>query len=139
MTSNKPYLIRAFYQWIVDNMCTPYLVVDANVTGVMVPPQSIVEGKVILNINPEAVAQLDLGNDSISFSARFGGQSHRVWIPVGAVIAIYARENGAGTVFTVENEDSENELDTDNEANTVEIAQEKPPVKSKGAHLKVIK
>lgn len=99
MTSNRPYLLRAVHEWICDNGLTPYIVVDAGKPGVQVPPQAINEGKVVLNLAPRAVARLDIGNDAITFMARFGGVSHAVSVPVAAVQAIYARENGQGMLL----------------------------------------
>ena len=99
MTSNRPYLLRAVHEWICDNGLTPYIVVDAGKPGVQVPPQAINEGKVVLNLAPRAVARLEIGNDAITFMARFGGVSHAVNVPVAAVQAIYARENGQGMLL----------------------------------------
>lgn len=102
MTSSRPYLIRALYQWIVDNGLTPYILVDALVEGVDVPAQYIQDDKVVLNIAPMAVQGLTLGDDVISFSARFSGQSVNLLVPTNAVLAIYARENGQGMMFNEE-------------------------------------
>ncbi|MBA3582548.1 MAG: ClpXP protease specificity-enhancing factor [Gammaproteobacteria bacterium] len=102
MTSSRPYLIRAIYQWIVDNNSTPHLLVDVAVDGVEVPNEHIDNGKIILNVGPMAVQNLILGNDSIEFSARFSGQSRLISVPSHAVLAIYARENGQGMVFNDE-------------------------------------
>jgi stringent starvation protein B len=99
MSSSRPYLVRALYQWIVDNGLTPHLLVDATVTGVDVPQQCVSNGKIILNIHPNSVRELSLGNDWISFSARFSGTSRQVLFPVQATLAIYARENGQGMTF----------------------------------------
>jgi stringent starvation protein B len=99
MSSSHPYLVRALYQWIVDNGLTPHLLVDATVTGVDVPQQYISKGKIILNIHPSSVREISLENDWISFSARFSGASRRVLFPVQAILAIYARENGQGMTF----------------------------------------
>ncbi|MGR6035738.1 MAG: ClpXP protease specificity-enhancing factor [Candidatus Nitrosoglobus sp.] len=99
MSSNRPYLIRALYQWIVDNGLTPHLLVDAMVTGVDVPQQYVSNGKIILNIHPHSVRELLLENDWISFSARFSGTSRQVLFPVQATLAIYAKENGQGMTF----------------------------------------
>jgi stringent starvation protein B len=96
MTSHRPYLLRALYEWISDNDMTPHLLVDATRPGVQVPSQSIKDGKVVLNVAERAVAQLQMSNDAISFSARFGGVSFPVSVPVSAVLAIYARETGQG-------------------------------------------
>lgn len=99
MTSTRPYLIRALYEWIEDNGMTPHILVDADQPGVTVPKQHVREGQIILNINPAAVRDLRLGNDWIEFNARFGGVARNVQIPISAVLAIYARENGQGMAF----------------------------------------
>lgn len=99
MTSTRPYLIRALYEWIEDNGLTPHILVDATAPGVSVPKQHVREGQIVLNINPAAVHDLRLGNDWIEFSARFGGVARAIQIPVTAVLAIYARENGQGMAF----------------------------------------
>ena len=99
MTSTRPYLIRALYEWIEDNSLTPHILVDAEAPGVTVPKQHIREGQIVLNINSSAVRDLRLGNDWIEFSARFGGVARAIQIPVTAVLAIYARENGQGMAF----------------------------------------
>ncbi|MCC5826144.1 ClpXP protease specificity-enhancing factor [Alkalimonas sp.] len=139
MTPNRPYLLRAFYEWIVDNDCTPYLVVDAAYPKTKVPQQFVQNGQIVLNLAPSAVAQMQMGNEVISCSARFGGHPFALYIPVKAVLAIYAKENGAGTVFTLdEDEDFPDEQDTD----LAPEPETSPPVtqkKAKASHLKVIK
>ncbi len=102
MTSNRPYMLRAFYEWIVDNNCTPYLVVDATQPYVKVPTQHVQNGQIVLNISPGAVGNMTMNNDAVSFNARFGGQPFALYVPMRAVLAIYARENGAGTMFSPE-------------------------------------
>lgn len=99
MTSNRPYLLRAVYEWICDNGLTPHIVVDAGRPGVQVPPQAVSEGRVVLNLAPRAVGHLEMGNDVITLTARFGGVSQSVSVPVAAVQAIYARENGQGMLL----------------------------------------
>jgi stringent starvation protein B len=99
MTSNRPYLIRAFYDWIVANGMTPYITVDATVEGSVLPQPYVRDGQIILNISPRAVQHLQLGDDEITFSARFAGSSQQVVVPPRAVVAIYARENGEGMLF----------------------------------------
>ncbi|MFD0739447.1 ClpXP protease specificity-enhancing factor [Lysobacter koreensis] len=96
MTSHRPYLLRALYEWIADNGMTPHLLVDATRPAVKVPTHAIKDGKVVLNVAGRAVSHLEMSNDVISFSARFGGVSHAVSVPIGAVLAIYARETGQG-------------------------------------------
>ncbi len=146
MTSNKPYLIRAFYEWIVDNNLTPYLVVNTDIRGCKVPTQHIQNGQIVLNILPSAVGNMLMGNEVISFNARFGGKPFALTVPVKAVLAIYARENGAGTMFDVE-EDSEQEdelqeLQTTQSESADSTPDDEPtdPNKSKKvSHLRVIK
>ena len=99
MTSNKPYLIRASNEWILDNQMTPFLLVDAEVEGVEVPGQHVKDGKIILNVAPNAVQRIVFENEWIYFSARFNGQPFTINIPISAVLAIYAKENGRGLVF----------------------------------------
>jgi stringent starvation protein B len=152
MTPNRPYLLRAFYEWIVDNNLTPYLVVDATMEGVKVPTQHVQNGQIVLNINPSAVGNLLLGNDAVTFSARFGGSPFALYIPQRSVLAIYARENGAGTMFTPEEDDDEM---LDDELYAVDLADDEkvdapaePAIKptadeaaktKKPSHLRVIK
>lgn len=96
MTSHRPYLLRALYEWIADNGMTPHLLVDATRSGVQVPVHAVKDGRIVLNVAERAVARLEMSNDVIRFSARFGGVSHAVSVPVSAVLAIYARETGQG-------------------------------------------
>ncbi len=105
MTSLKPYLIRSIYQWILDNNLTPYLLVDAENANAILPTQFVDDGKIVLNIRPEAVEALSLGNDLIEFNARFSGKSMHIIAPVVAVMALYAKENGKGMVFNPEDDD----------------------------------
>ncbi|MGD8174603.1 ClpXP protease specificity-enhancing factor [Marinimicrobium sp. ARAG 43.8] len=103
MTSSRPYMIRALYEWIVDNGCTPYILVDARGPGVEVPQQHVnKDGQIVLNINPTAVKDLFIGLDNIQFNARFGGIPTDLHIPCASVLGIYARENGQGMVFEPE-------------------------------------
>ncbi|HIF9369948.1 TPA: ClpXP protease specificity-enhancing factor [Photobacterium damselae] len=102
MTPRRPYVLRAFYDWLVDNELTPHLVVDATLPGVKVPMDFVSDGQIVLNVVPRAVGNLELGNEAVSFNARFGGRPHSVIVPLYAVLAIYARENGAGTMFEPE-------------------------------------
>jgi stringent starvation protein B len=99
MTSSRPYLIRALHEWVLDNDMTPHILVDAEAEGVQVPGQFVENGKIVLNISPASVINLELGNEYISFNARFSGQPMDVFLPVSSVIALYARENGQGMVF----------------------------------------
>ncbi len=106
MTSSRPYLIRAMYQWIIDNGMTPHLLADASIEGCKVPNGYIEDGKIVLNVAPMAIGGLILGDDDISFSARFNGVSESISVPINAIEAIYARENGQGMMFSEENESS---------------------------------
>ena len=99
MTSNKPYLGRAFFDWIVDNDCTPHVVVNAMAVGVEVPQVYVSDGQVVLNLAPRAVTAFNLDNEAISFNTRFGGVPTDIYVPIDAVIGIYARENGEGMAF----------------------------------------
>lgn len=117
MTPSRPYLIRAVYQWLLDNGLTPHLLIDAEQPGVRVPVAHVKEGQIVLNVSPGAVQGLELGNDMIHFDARFGGQPMRVWLPPAAVLGIYARENGRGMVFPEEPADETG----------AEVAAETPP------------
>lgn len=110
MTSLKPYLIRSIYEWIVDNNLTPHLLVDADNKTAIVPRDFVEDGKIVLNIKPEAIQGLALGNDYIEFNARFSGKPMHIVAPIHSVLAIYARENGKGMIFDTD----ENEQDNDN-------------------------
>jgi len=127
MTSNKPYLVRALNEWILDNQLTPFLLVDASVKGVEVPEQYIKDGKIILNITPSAIQEIAFENEWIYFSARFGGQPFMINIPISAVLAIYAKENGRGMMFAEE------------ESLAVETAEVEHKGSSKKPVLKVVK
>ncbi len=148
MTSRRPYLLRAMYEWIADNDMTPHLLVDAGRFGVQVPAFAIDDGKVVLNVAGRAVVGLEMGNEVITFSARFGGASHSVRVPVSAVLVIYARESGLGLAlpddvlpagvdetalqsdFTSKAEDSNDDGDGGNDHS--------PPPRRSG-HLRVVK
>lgn len=97
-TSTRPYLIRALYEWCTDNGLTPHVVVRVD-GSVQVPLEYVKDGEIVLNISYDATSALQLGNDYIEFKARFGGQPRDIVVPVGRVVAIYARENGQGMAF----------------------------------------
>lgn len=99
MTSSRAYLLRALNEWILDNDCTPYIVVDATMEHVQVPEEYVNDGQIVLNIIPSSVRNLIMDNEGVSFDARFNGQPHSLYAPIGAITAIYARENGQGMVF----------------------------------------
>lgn len=104
MNSSRPYLIRALYEWILDNDCTPYILVNAGFPGAAVPEGYVEGGQIVLNLSPMAIRELDMDSERVCFDGRFGGVPQQVWIPVGAVMAIYAKENGQGMVFEIETE-----------------------------------
>ena len=104
MNSSRPYIIRAIYEWIVDNDCTPHLLVDVDHEGVDVPQSYVTDGQIVLNISPNAVVGLELGNDLILFNGRFGGVATDIVVPIRAILGIYARENGQGMVFEPEDD-----------------------------------
>lgn len=131
----RPYLLRAMHAWITDNGFTPHVVVDATMDGVDVPKQFVHEGKIVLNISHTAVSALEIGNETLSFRARFSGAPFFVQVPLRALLGIYARENGRGMIFSPEDDGS--------------APEEPPPSSGDGApavqpgarksHLKIIK
>lgn len=135
MTSSQPYLIRAIYDWVIENGFTPYLLVNAENDYALIPRDFVEDGKIILNINPSAISDLQLGNDYIMFNARFSGKAMEVSVPVVAVLAIYARENGQGMMF---DENNTNLPPTPPENPTPPVKPE-PPKKSQRPQLKVVK
>lgn len=102
MTSSRPYILRALYEWILENSCTPYILVNAYGPGVLVPQEHVKDGQIILNIAPAAVHDLQIFDEAIQFNGRFAGIPTPVYVPVGSVLGIYARENGQGMVFEQE-------------------------------------
>jgi stringent starvation protein B len=99
VTPTRPYMVRAIYQWIEDNYLTPYLMVDATADNVQVPTEFVQEGRIVLNIASRATGNMSMENDYINFSARFGGVSRDIWVPIQAVMGIYAKENSQGMFF----------------------------------------
>ena len=126
MTTSKPYLVRALYEWILDNDTTPYILVDTSSDQVLIPQGIASDGKVVLNLAPAAIQNLEMTNEHISFSARFNGVAEDLYCPISALMAIYARENGEGMMFPADESDDNTESST---------ADEKP----KGPTLTVIK
>ncbi len=131
MTSSRPYLVRAIYQWIIDNGMTPHLLVDVSVDGVQVPSEHVQNGKIILNIAPMAITGLVLGDTEITFSARFSGKSQGLYVPIESVLAVYAKENGQGMMFS---EDDGAVSATDGDDDT-----DPDPDKPKRPSLRVVK
>lgn len=131
--STRPYLIRALHEWALDSGFTPQIAVDATIPGVQVPQSFVNDGQIVLNIHPQSVHQLELGNDTISCFARFGGKSEPVVVPMRAILAVYARENGRGIQFPAEEEGVEPSPSPEPPSATV------PSRSQKGPHLKRVK
>lgn len=102
MKSSRPYLLRGLYEWMLDNDATPHLLVEEGRQGVMVPSGYSHDGMLVLSVSPSAVQGLEMTNDYVSFSARFGGKPHDVWIPMAAVKGIFSKETGEGMQFMTE-------------------------------------
>ncbi|MEE4706469.1 ClpXP protease specificity-enhancing factor [Pseudomonas alliivorans] len=138
MNSSRPYLVRALYEWIVDNDCTPHMLVNAEYPSVQVPQGFANDGQIVLNVSPSAVRHLHMDNEAVSFEGRFGGVPHTLYVPVGAILGIYARENGQGMVFDLEpslGEDEEIELDDGDDT----PPDSEPPRPTGRPSLKVVK
>ena len=140
MTSHRPYLLRALSEWIADNDMTPHLLVDATQAGVQVPASTVKEGKVVLNIAERAVVRLQIDNASVSFSARFGGVSYPVMVPISAVLAIYARETGQGMALPDDlGGGTEPDGDDQPPSPSTPTSDDGPPAAGKRPHLRVVK
>ena len=113
MKSSRPYLLRAIHEWIIDSDCTPFLLVNADAPGVQVPRQHVENDKIILNTGQTATEGLVIGDDEVTFNARFSGKAQTVVAPIGAVLAIYARENGQGMLFNDESGETEVTAETE--------------------------
>jgi stringent starvation protein B len=131
MRSSKPYLIRGLYEWLLDNEATPYILLDTSCEGVVIPKGLAVDKNLVLNLAPSAIEKLEMTNDHLSFSARFGAKAQDVYCPIESILAIYSRENGKGMMFTPESEESPATHDA-----TDQTSQSK---KSKRPGLKVVK
>lgn len=133
LTPTRPYLARAIYEWICDNNLTPHLLVDATQPNSLLPEQYIQDGQIVLNIAPHAVHQFNMSNETITFSARFGGVSRDIYVPFNAVIGIYARENGQGLFFDPNEysdiQTSENPLESSVTSEDTKQAKKKPSLR----------
>ncbi|MCH7318023.1 ClpXP protease specificity-enhancing factor [Acinetobacter sp. ANC 5659] len=127
-TPTRPYLARAIYEWICDNQLTPYLLVDATQPHTDVPLQFVKDGQIVLNLAPHAIHQLHMSNETITFSARFGGVAKEIYVPIRAVLGIYARENGQGLFFDAS---EYAEIEDSTAASIDETKQETEPTKKK--------
>lgn len=138
MTSHRPYLLRALVEWINDNGMTPHILVDAGIQGVQVPESAVKDGRVVLNIAGRAVMHLHIGNDGVSFNARFGGVSYPVQVPMQALLAVYARETGQGMALPddIQGEPPEG---VPPPPETPSGGKDTSPVSGKRSHLRVVK
>ena len=156
LTSQRPYLLRAIYEWIVDNGMTPHVLVDATLPGVRVPQHAVQHGRIVLNIADRAVGRLRMDNDSLTFSARFGGDSQNVVVPMYAVVALYTRETGQGIRMPdedppdLEADEDEDQLDPrilalledddgDGQSPPQDDGPDTPRPPRRGGHLRVVK
>ena len=156
LTSQRPYLLRAIYEWIVDNGMTPHVLVDATLPGVRVPRHAVQDGRIVLNIADRAVGHLRMDNDSLTFSARFGGVSQNVVVPMYAVVALYTRETGQGIRMPEEDppdleaDEDEDQLDPrilalledddgDGQSPPQDDGPDTPRPPRRGGHLRVVK
>ena len=116
MNSSRPYLVRALYEWIVDNDCTPHMLVNSDYPKVQVPQGFASDGQIVLNVSPTAVRQLHMDNEAVSFEGRFGGVPHTLYVPIPAIMGVYARENGQGMVFDLEESlEADDEVEPDDD------------------------
>lgn len=143
-TSNKPYLFRAILDWLLDNEATPYILVDVSKPHVDVPQEHIKDGQIVLNISPSAVQGWQVDNQAISFSARFSGVARQIYVPMNALMAVYAQENGLGMAFPVADDETN---ETSEEAPSASLPDTVPAEETatktstdkKVSHLKIVK
>lgn len=134
MLPQKPYLVRAFYEWIVDSDCTPYLLVDVTVPGTEVPQEYVEDGEIVLDISTSAVVGLNISNHKVEFQATFGGIPKSIVAPMKAILAVYANENGRGMVFNLEEEEGDDDPFPPDDGGSSEGGGKKHP-----PHLKLVK
>lgn len=140
MTSTKPYLLRAIFEWAEDNGFTPQVLVNASAEAVEVPQAHVVDGQIVLNISTSAIQLHVMDNECLSFSARFSGVEQDIFLPIDSILAIFARENSQGIFF----EDGDDELDPDPTPPTQKVVEPtklntKQKPKRDTSHLKIIK
>jgi len=138
ITPTRPYMVRALYQWIEDNALTPYLMVDATADNVQVPKEHVQDGRIVLNIASRSTGNMSMENDYIHFSARFGGVSQEIWVPLTAVMGIYAKENSQGMFFDP-NEYDDYVPEEDAATTSKKSAAAQKPKRDNKAGLKVLK
>ncbi len=135
-TSQRPYLLRAMHEWMTDNGATPHVVIDVGVDGVDVPAEYVKDGKLVLNVSYAAVRDLDIGNEFLSFEARFAGRARQLHLPIDAVLGIYARESGRGMIFSPE-EDLQDQPEAGEE--TTDIDKTPKQAANRRPELKIVK
>lgn len=133
MTSSRPYMMRALYEWILDNDCTPYVLVNALADSVEVPQQYVKNGQIVLNVSPTAVIDFLISDEAVQFNGRFGGMPMDIYAPMTAVMGIYARENGQGMIFDMD------EPEPDPEPPKPKLELKEAPAKTERPSLKVVK
>ena len=133
MTSSRPYMMRALYEWILDNDCTPYVLVNALADSVEVPQQYVKNGQIVLNVSPTAVIDFLISDEAVQFNGRFGGMPMDIYAPMTAVMGIYARENGQGMIFDMD------EPEPDPEPPKPKLELKEAPAKAERPSLKVVK
>lgn len=139
MTSSRSYIARALYEWILDNDCTPYILVDARRRGVLVPMEYVKDGQIVLNISPVAVRALHIDTDVLTFDGRFGGKALIITVPIPALMAIYAQENGQGMVFEPEPDLPDEEEGADSRLGGDDFPEPPKPPRPGRPNLKVVK
>lgn len=137
MLSNKPYLIRAFYDWIVDSACTPYILVNASFPRCKVPQDFVENNEITLNISPNAIRDLKITKDAMEFRASFSGVVHIIYAPIKAILAIYAHENQQGMFFDYEDDDGSTE-EWPIDSTVPEIKEEFSAEQKRKSHLKLV-
>jgi stringent starvation protein B len=143
MLSNKPYLVRAFYEWIVDSVCTPFILVNAVYPHCKVPEQHVDEnGQITLNVSPDAVRDFKISNEFLEFRASFSGIVYFISAPMKAILAVYAQENGQGMFFDFEDEVAEGQAGWENAEMPIQqpsiLAQDQVQDKKRPSHLKLV-
>ena len=148
MISNRSYLLRALYEWVLDCDCTPYIVINTESKDVLVPPGYAEDNQIVLNISPSAVRNLDITQGTVYFQSRFSGTAHNVSAPVGSVVAIFAKETGEGMVFDLEGQEGQEESSEElaaKSAGIMEVVTDTPGGTAVGSrsnsrlHLRVVK
>ncbi len=141
MSSTKPYLLRAIFEWAEDNGFTPQVLVNANAEGVEVPEAHVVDGQIVLNISSSAIQLHVMDNECLNFSARFSGVEQDIFLPIDSILAIFARENSQG-IFFEEVDDDDLDPDPTPPKKTVSEPTKlntKHKPKRDASHLKIIK